>query len=383
MKLSFPFARASLAPFLCLAAALSLLPSAAFSAEPAASPAPATQPIPPARLRGFNVPSLNPDLLRDAKEKFGANSVRYLLPLNWKVNVDHVSDAEALKRLVADLPAGLDAARDLGLTVIISMPMLDLVKTSPNDPKKVPYWKDEGHLQQFLDVWTEIAKMCADRPQEIWFDIVNEPLDRSVMPFAPKQWPAWAQKITDAIRAIDPHHPIVVECGPGGLCWGMWTMPILKGDPIIYSFHQYQPQSYTHQGIADVKHTDLSKAFLESGRPWPGEFGDSGGGLWDKERLPKELEPVLAFHKKHPEARIYVGEFSVVRWAPNGAQYLRDNLELFEKYGWDWSYHAFREHNFWSLEHHPDGTKVDELTDRGQVVHEFMERNNQGAVTKQ
>jgi len=359
------------------------LMAAGESPDPSATPALAPFPHHP-RLRGFNVPNLSFELLRDARDKFGANSVRYLLPLNWKANVDHVDSAEALRRLVADLPQGLENARQLGLTVIISLPMFDLGKTdSPEAKKPGAFWKDESHLQQYLETWTEIAKMSAGRDQEIWFDLMNEPLDRSVMPFAPKQWPAWAQKMIDTIRAIDPVHPVVVESGPGGLCWGMWSQPLLKGDPIIYSFHQYQPQSYTHQGIADVQHTDLAKAFLQSGRPWPGEFGDSGGGMWDQERIAKELEPVQAFQKAHPDARIYVGEFSVVRWAPNGAQYLKDSLELFEKNGWDWSYHAFREHNFWSLEHLPDGTKSDALTDRGQVVREFMERNTQNILTRQ
>ena len=41
----------------------------------------------------------------------------------------------------------------------------------------------------------------------------------------------------------------------------------------------------------------------------------------------------------------YIGEFSVVCWAPEGSgeQYLRDVMELFEQRGWSWSYHAFRE----------------------------------------
>jgi hypothetical protein len=60
-------------------------------------------------------------------------------------------------------------------------------------------------------------------------------------------------------------------------------------------------------------------------------------------------------------AHIYVGEFSAIRWAPdNGAyRYLRDCVEVFEEYGWDWSYHAFREWDGWSLEH---GTDPDDRT---------------------
>ncbi len=327
-----------------------------------------------ARFRGFNVPNLNADLLKDARDKFGANSVRYLLPLNWKANVDHVDMAEALRRLVADLPQGLDNARALGLGVVIAMPMYNFAVPGAPAPA-TPFFKDPAVLAGYLDIWTQIATLCKGRDQEIWLDLMNEPLDRSAMPSGPKEWPGWAQQLIDRIRTIDPVHPVVVEPGPGGLCWGMWSLPLLKGDPVIYSFHQYQPQSYTHQGVADIQHTDLARPFLETGKHWPGEFGDSGGGTWNHDRIVKELEPVTSFLKAHPGARMYVGEFSVVRWAPDGAQYLKDNLEIFERNGWDWSYHAFREHNYWSLERNPDNTEADGFTDRGEVIRDALKRN--------
>ncbi len=50
-------------------------------------------------------------------------------------------------------------------------------------------------------------------------------------------------------------------------------------------------------------------------------------------------------------ARIYVGEFSAIAWAPGADAYLRDCISLFEEYGWDWTYHAFREWAGWSVEH--------------------------------
>jgi hypothetical protein len=33
---------------------------------------------------------------------------------------------------------------------------------------------------------------------------------------------------------------------------------------------------------------------------------------------------------------------------------LKDCIALFEEFGWDWSYHAFREWSGWSVEHGPD-----------------------------
>lgn len=57
-----------------------------------------------------------------------------------------------------------------------------------------------------------------------------------------------------------------------------------------------------------------------------------------------------AFERKH-DAKIYVGEFSAIAWAEGADRYLRDCISVFEEYGWDWSYHAFREFQGWSVEH--------------------------------
>ena len=56
------------------------------------------------------------------------------------------------------------------------------------------------------------------------------------------------------------------------------------------------------------------------------------------------------FQLRH-NARIYVGEFSAIAWAPGAADYIRDCIDVFEEYGWDWTYHAFREWDGWSVEH--------------------------------
>lgn len=74
------------------------------------------------------------------------------------------------------------------------------------------------------------------------------------------------------------------------------------------------------------------------------------GVKYDREKLREILQPVRDFQLRH-NAKIYVGEFSAAAWAPGADRYLADCIELFEEYGWDWSYHAFREWDGWSVEH--------------------------------
>ena len=52
-----------------------------------------------------------------------------------------------------------------------------------------------------------------------------------------------------------------------------------------------------------------------------------------------------------------MGEFSAITWAEGAGRYIADCIAVFEEYGWDWTYHAFREWNGWSVEHEIDGTR--------------------------
>lgn len=77
---------------------------------------------------------------------------------------------------------------------------------------------------------------------------------------------------------------------------------------------------------------------------------------------------------------IYIGEFSAIRWAPDDSacRYLRDAIEIFESHGWDWSYHAFREWQGWSVEHGEDRANAGPAaapSSRERLLREWYGRN--------
>ncbi len=328
------------------------------------------------RLRGFTVPN-NPAVLKDAPA-FGANAVRVMLSATPEIQPDGKTHFDLSK-----LETVLDEAKKNNIAVIVDLhgvknPAHQNYRKDRNG-RSADFWNDDSNLELMKQFWTQLATACKDREQTIWYDLYNEPLDWNDFPSYPAKWPKWAQELIDLIRTIDNRHEIVIEPGPGGLCWGFRTFPALKGDRLIYSVHNYQPHAYTHQGISSLKDTDLAKAYLETVPSWPAVYSDAGGGLWDKERLKQELAPALNFQKKH-NARIYVGEFGVIRWAPNADRYLRDNIELFEEYGWDWTYHSFREYDGWSFEYEPafgKAVKAKTETATAGVLKEFLARNKE------
>lgn len=104
----------------------------------------------------------------------------------------------------------------------------------------------------------------------------------------------------------------------------------------------YVPHQFTHQGV-------YSKT---PGLSYPGAIE---GKPWDKAALRRVLQPVRDWQRDYG-VHMYIGEFSAIRWAPDDSafRYLRDCIDVFEEFGWDWSYHAFREWDGWSVEHGSD-----------------------------
>jgi hypothetical protein len=122
----------------------------------------------------------------------------------------------------------------------------------------------------------------------------------------------------------------------------------------------YDPYTYTHQGL----------------------YGNPSGVQWgSKKKLRKPaLRKALAkasIWARRRGVRLYIGEFSVVRWAGGGANYLTDLISLFEAKNWDWAFHSWREASVWSVEHSNDAnisTRVG-TSDRADVLKGFFTRN--------
>jgi endoglucanase len=201
---------------------------------------------------------------------------------------------------------------------------------------------DSYEFHEYLEeTWETLAQRYRDYGDVIaGYDLFNEPNMDEQKAGTPSDWNAQARKLTAAIRKYDTVHPIIVEPIQWGSASGFDHLEPTGDANTIYSFHFYIPHQFTHQGVQDTEAGPFS---------YPGVIHDKE---WNKEELEKAMAPAIAFQKKH-NCEIYVGEFSVIRWAPgdSGLQYLRDTVSLFEKYGWSWSYHAYREWAGWSLEH--------------------------------
>ncbi len=209
-----------------------------------------------------------------------------------------------------------------------------------DETKDMCMFYEKPYADHFVEVWKRIARRFKGNPSVWGYDLVNEPVQTRPAPY--DYWNL-QRTAAEAVREIDPDTPIIIESNMWDSAPAFEYLSPLAMDNVIYQVHMYNPGSFTHQGV----HNTYGEQGKQAGIAYPGVID---GAKWDKEMIRKSLRPVRDFQKRH-DARIYVGEFSAIAWAPGAEKYLADCIDVFEEYGWDWTYHAFREWSGWSVEH--------------------------------
>jgi hypothetical protein len=273
-------------------------------------------------VRGFVSGTIDATTFRDMRA-WGATVVRLQL---------HPGTAP-WPTLLDSMESNVRAAGAAGLKVVI-----DMHNAPVANPSSSSLWTDATLEPNLISAWTDIALRLKSYGQIIWgYDLLNEPLDRAQLPSAPRQWRPMAVQVVTAIRAIDSTVWIIYEPGPGSLTYGFTGLKPLPDRRVIYSLHLYDPDTFTMQSFNEAEAGELQAPFVR----WRGALSPLKG----------VVQPAVEFQERW-HVPIYVGEFSVVRWAPepDGAQWLNDVISLCESHGWSWTYFAFREHNAWSVE---------------------------------
>jgi|GEM_PF-2246901 len=184
---------------------------------------------------------------------------------------------------------------------------------------------------QFVETWKFLANQFKNDTAIIGYDILNEPNMRVAT------WNTLANQTIQGIRTIDAFKPVILESVNGNPD-RLRNLPTFAArDRVVYSFHMYHPLTYTHQGVIDP----------DGNGPKPLLPSRNLTSQVRKEAIEK-LEGVRRWQREK-QIRLYVGEFSVNRNAPGATDYLNLCLRKFEQYGWDWTYHAYRESPIWRL----------------------------------
>jgi hypothetical protein len=327
------------------------------------------------RLRGAMIsPRIDEDGLRTLGRDWNANLIRWQLIRHGKPGQpSELADYDQwLAAELARLDAALPLCEKYGLFIVVDLhsPPGGKATVSSYIGSDDRLFTDRAVQDKFVEVWQRIARRYKDaRP--IWgYDLANEPVEEYVADGC-DDWHDLAERTGRAIREIDPQRALIVEAPPWGSPDSLADFTPIAVPNVVYSAHMYVPGEFTHQGVHQ-----------RTGRPvhYPGEIN---GKRWDKAALETALRPVIEFQRNY-NAHIYIGEFSAIRWAPgdSACRYLRDVIDICEAHGWDWSYHAFREWQGWSVEHgsdRDDTRPAAQPTDRQLLLREWFGKNEKPA----
>lgn len=234
---------------------------------------------------------------------------------------------------IRDLDSAFNWCEPLGLRLLIDMHFTPMGHDST---KSLNIFYNQAANDKLLAAWQMIAARYKDRPALYGYGLINEPLQWQA-PLAGCDFKSTQIRIGNAIRAIDRKTPIFIAVDTGDNPVGYRTFTPVPVPNVIYEVHMYEPHEYTQQ---------FTSAQYNTAYTYPGTIN---GTYTDKARLTDLVGAVRTFQTTY-SARVHVGEFSAARYAGGAAQYLRDCIDIFEGYGWSWTYHAYREAKVWNLQ---------------------------------
>ncbi|MBN8215622.1 MAG: cellulase family glycosylhydrolase [Spirochaetes bacterium] len=299
------------------------------------------------RLRGFVTG------IADAGDEKGQKAIGEIGD-EWKANMFKLwfrakgDPAQVDRDLAAWLPGvdrGLAFAKSKGLYVVLHLGAFEWGVREHGDNSRI--YEDPAYAQKVVDIWKLIAARYKGNTTIYAFELLNESCLR--MPPAPgcPDYETLMERAALAVNAIDPARTVLVQPEEW---WGIRSFERLRpirAPNVVYAPHVYHPFSVTHSGVGAwyAQYRAKTKNVTWEPKAYPGLVD---GILWDKDAVRRELQPARDFQIAY-NVHMNVSEFSCVRWAPGESRVrlLRDMIDLFEEYGWDWMYHGYPEFNGW------------------------------------
>lgn len=243
---------------------------------------------------GFNHVRINLHPFRDAKP--GADhklSDTYLQTLDWAV----------------------DQALANKLMVILDFHEFNAMARDP-----------QGLKDKFLAVWTQIAERCKDRPNDVLFEILNEPHGQ----LTPQLWNQFLIDALASIRKSNPNRTVIVGPGQWNNLNQLASLRLPDEDrDLIVTFHYYSPMSFTHQGAPWTENRD------KIGVPWNGSEAEM-------QAIARDFDKALEWSRANKRP-LYLGEFGAYDKAEMSSRvrYIAAVAREAEKRGYSWGYWQF------------------------------------------
>ena len=268
---------------------------------------------------------------------------------------DHVRlsiDGDALMRDAP--PNGLNAAFVAELDTAVNTMLKDglrvIVDVHPLDAFKRQLRTDDAAVTRFCALWSALAGHFAQTdPDRVFYEVLNEPEFENV-----QQWNAVQTRAIAAIRQAAPHHTIIATAQRYSGLTDLLTLEPVADPNVIYTFHDYEPFPFTHQGATWT----MAQVRPLRGVPYPSSpeviapvlsqeqqlidqhwINTYGLDRWDAARIRSEVSFAGKWAALH-HVPVYCGEFGVYQAFADPAMraaWLHDTRTALEEQGIGWA----------------------------------------------
>lgn len=258
----------------------------------------------------------------------------------WLPDSPPILDPDGLKRL----DGVLDLLIANGLAVSVDI----------HDPDK-RVWNDPEWESRFVTFWSALAKHLSSRdPERLFLEVCNEPLSDT-----PQAWDDIQGRCLAAMRQAAPRHTLIaspnmmITAGNWNVAEVMKTFKPVSDPNVVYTFHDYNPFLFTHQGatwswdgvkgLHDIPYPSSPEAVTaiaaQFAEPQKGYIVQYGKERWDARKIDADMKPYLEWARKYKVA-ITCGEFGAHKPfapAPDRNIWLRDVRTALERYKVPWT----------------------------------------------
>jgi endoglucanase len=155
------------------------------------------------------------------------------VPVGWQHYAGPAPDFTLSPEIFARVDFVVTNALSAGLAVMINVHHFDELDENPRET-----------ADEFLQIWRQIAAHYKDFPEQLAFELDNEPHQNAT---TARMNPIYAKTISE-IRKSNPRRTIFVEPGDWGNVDELKNLVLPPDDNVIVSVHCYDPFLFTHQG---------------------------------------------------------------------------------------------------------------------------------------
>lgn len=241
---------------------------------------------------------------------------------------DHVRLSIDPEPFISDSTSGslrLDRIARLDKTVadLLGAGLNVIIDVHPEDQWKALLARGDDGPARFFAFWGSFAAHFANLdPDRVFFEVMNEPIMDDLY-----RWQGIQARAVQRIRQVAPKHTVIATSSQYSNIGTLLAMEPIRDENVIYTFHEYEPMWFTHQGAT---WGTQGWVFLHS-VPYPStpenvqavlaqepderirhEVQRYGWDRWDASRLGADIAAMSEWAQRRG-VPLYCGEFGVYK----------------------------------------------------------------------